>query len=412
LFIAPLAPAAQGNGLAMRTGMFLQAYARHFDIDLVIVPVAGQASDSPFLRQNCRTVVMLPVLPGTHFRLLTSLRDDVARLEAFQSYGRPSLSATVTDALCEAVWRIAREGTFAAVHVSRLYLAEIALALKVQQPWLRLLMDCDEDDESAQRSLAALWCRKGDRFRATWALAEAAAFRRLAATSLPRFDGLFVASKSQTVQLSRLAGDRATTEVANAVALPPLRPRRPKPPVQTILFVGTLNYAPNVEAIEWFVGRVWPRLRARRRVRLVIAGPGAPPHIVRLCRQLGIELRGFVHDLAAVYRAMDLVVVPLRAGGGTRIKLLEALSYGVPVVSTTFGAAGLAFTDGRDLLLADNAVLFIRACSRLLKNRALSRRLVSNARARVRLYHDRERVAATVGNLALQLTGRPATLDC
>jgi len=178
------------------------------------------------------------------------------------------------------------------------------------------------------------------------------------------------------------------------------RRRRGRP--FTIVFVGTMGYAPNVDAVTWFVSRVWRRLQRvlRDRVRLVIVGSGPPASVSRLGRQRGIQVTGAVADIAPYYRDADMVIAPIRAGGGTRIKIIEAAAWGVPVVSTRFGAEGTTFLPGLDLLVAENEATFLRACLMLARNGSLSRRLATAACAKVKRDYApatwKNRVAALV----------------
>ena len=138
--------------------------------------------------------------------------------------------------------------------------------------------------------------------------------------------------------------------------------------------------------MTWFVARVWRRLERalRHRVRLIIVGSTPPAAVTRLGRQRGIVVTGTVAAIAPYYRNADLVIAPIRTGGGTRIKIIEAATYGVPVVSTRFGAEGTSFVPGMDMLMADNEATFLSACLLLTRNGSLSRRLAAAARAKAR----------------------------
>jgi glycosyltransferase involved in cell wall biosynthesis len=221
-------------------------------------------------------------------------------------------------------------------------------------------------------------------FAAAWIEAEAAAFAHFAADWLPKFDLIFTASHKEMKSLSDFRV--RTVVVPNIVRTPLARPRRRRAPLQTIIFVGSLGYAPNADAVTWFVSRVWRRLQhaLRHRVRLVIVGSNPPAAISRLRSQRGIEVTGAVADVGRYYRDADLAVVPLRAGGGTRIKVVEAAAHGVPLVTTVFGAEGTTFQHGVDMLMANNEANFLRACCLLLRDVSLSRRLAARAGAKVR----------------------------
>ncbi len=126
------------------------------------------------------------------------------------------------------------------------------------------------------------------------------------------------------------------------------------PPGHQIVFVGTMDYYPNVEAATSFANRIWPHVREKLPdVRLLIVGANPTPAVLELGAIPGVRVTGTVPDVRPYYRDALAAVVPLRTGGGTRLKILEAMAAGVPVVSTELGAEGLAVTSGRDILLAD-----------------------------------------------------------
>jgi len=419
LFIAPVTPSDRGNGLAMRTGFLLDSYARCFDVDLVIIPVAegNTAEITPFVVNRVRraTILTLPP-PDTHFALISSIVDVRERLAAFRQYGRPSLTASLTaDIQCALAAWVADE-RYAIIHVSRLYLSIVATA------WMKLgsnprcaVLDCDEDDAHAYRRLAALERKRGRYLRASWAEAEAEAFRLMAVQWLPRFDLVLAASASEARSLKIWAGQTPVNVVPNVV--PPASgqwlPRRGGGSCRNVIFVGTLSYLPNIDAVMWFASRIWPRLRSAVPfpVRLTIIGQGAPRQIVDLGRRFDILVADGVKDVAPFYQMADLSVVPIRAGGGTRIKLLESASYRVPVVATRFGAAGTIFRTNREILLADDERAFSRACSKLLINKRLASRLASWAYATVRREYDFERCARRLGAQLLMLVGRGRSED-
>lgn len=337
LFISPVVPGETGNGLAMRTGLFLDAYARHFDVDLAIVPVAARhVAMSDFVTRRCARIAVIEPQIGTHFRLLSGLHDPKARCDAFRQFGQPSLAAGITDPVIAELRSWIGTNGYAVVHASRLYLAGLAAAVRVPADAARLVLDCDEDDIATQRSIGAMHRRNGNAFRSEWALLEAEAFARLARQALAGFDVVFMASRRDAVRLAQETGYGRFVVVPNVVAMPARRARSARSDARTVLFVGTLGYEPNEDAVQWFVSRVWHRLSAAGpgRVRLVIVGTGPSARLQRLSGRYGITVTGPVPEVESLYRSADVVIAPLRAGGGTRIKLLEAAAYGVPAVAT------------------------------------------------------------------------------
>lgn len=161
------------------------------------------------------------------------------------------------------------------------------------------------------------------------------------------------------------------------------RPSDPRPDRRSVVFFGLLSYLPNIDGLIHFVNEVWPRIvAAHPEARFKIIGGGAPPAIQALARP-GIELAGFVPDLRPHLAEAAVVVVPLRVGGGTRLKIVEAAAMGKAIVSTTLGAEGIEAVSGRDLILADQPEDFAQAVNSLLQQPEVAERLGASARKMV-----------------------------
>ena len=175
------------------------------------------------------------------------------------------------------------------------------------------------------------------------------------------------------------------------------------PPV--VLFQGTLRYPPNADAARFLVHEVGPRLRQQvpgARIRLV--GTTAPG-LEALADPPDVTLVGQVPDMATELALADLVVVPIRFGSGTRLKVLEAFAQRVPVVSTALGAEGLGVTDGEQLLIADSPEDIAAACARLLDDVALRAKLTEAAHELFRKRFAEDVVAGQVEALAQNVAG-------
>ena len=180
---------------------------------------------------------------------------------------------------------------------------------------------------------------------------------------------------------------------ANAVVLPngvdtaDLTPGDIRPQVRNLLFVGSPTHAPNLDAACWLLTDIWPALHKRYPdLKLTLVNLEHPQ--VRTCLNPGVELLARVPDLKPVYRQADIVVVPLRTGSGTRLKILEAFAFGVPVVSTTIGWEGLEVEPGRHLLSADSPQDFMAAVEQFINNPDDRERLASHARELVVEHYD------------------------
>ena len=140
----------------------------------------------------------------------------------------------------------------------------------------------------------------------------------------------------------------------------------------TLVYAGSLTYQPNFDAVSFFVREIFPRIRAKRpNARLLVTGSLDGVDRASLPDTAGVEFTGYVDDVRPTIARSWLSIAPLRAGGGTRVKILESLALGTPVVATRKGAEGLDLMPGRDLLVADDPAEFAAAVVRVLDDEAL-----------------------------------------
>jgi sugar transferase (PEP-CTERM/EpsH1 system associated) len=162
-----------------------------------------------------------------------------------------------------------------------------------------------------------------------------------------------------------------------------------------LLLVGVMGYPPNADAALYFCKSILPLVqREVPDVRLLIVGHAPPPAVRRLAEQGNVTVTGSVPDVLPYYRQARVSVVPLRGGGGTRLKILESMALGRPVVSTSIGCEGLAAEDGVHLLVADEPAQFARWVIRLLRERAPRQQLAGNARRLVEERYEWSVIAA------------------
>ncbi|MEO7999751.1 MAG: glycosyltransferase, partial [Gemmatimonadaceae bacterium] len=156
------------------------------------------------------------------------------------------------------------------------------------------------------------------------------------------------------------------------------------------IFVGSMDWLPNEEGVKWFCQSVWPDVRKRipnARFRIVGRSPSAA--VLALADEAsGVEVTGSVPDVRPHLEAATAMLVPLRIGGGTRLKIFEAMGMECPVISTTIGAEGLPVTDGTHLLIADSAAQTVAACADIVSNSARASSIADNAAEFVRRHHS------------------------
>ena len=181
--------------------------------------------------------------------------------------------------------------------------------------------------------------------------------------------------------------------VPNGVDCDTIQPLAPSAR-REVLYVGSMRYYPNVDAVRFFTSRVWPLLRERfPRLIFRVIGHSPPPEIQRLHGRNGIRIEGGVDSVSPYYQRAAVCAVPLRVGGGTRLKILEALAYARPVVSTTLGCEGLDTVDNEHLLVADDPADIAAQITRLLTDPMLTSRLCTAGRRLVEAQYAWPRIA-------------------
>jgi glycosyltransferase involved in cell wall biosynthesis len=146
-----------------------------------------------------------------------------------------------------------------------------------------------------------------------------------------------------------------------------VRPRAPGPREPEALFVGHFDHAPNIDGLRWLVEHVWPGVVAERpEARLTVIGTRATDEVRGFGSRPGVRVLGYVPDVAPFLQRARLSVAPLRYGAGMKGKVVEAMAWGVPVVTTSVGAQGLGLTPGEHALVADEAAPFAAALAGLL----------------------------------------------
>jgi glycosyltransferase involved in cell wall biosynthesis len=195
-----------------------------------------------------------------------------------------------------------------------------------------------------------------------------------------RFDGVVLTSVRDAQLLKTTAPNTRTAVVPNGVDVEQFKPAPLAPLEDQLLFFGANNYFPNHDALLYFIDEILPKVVAQRpNAKLSIVGPGV--HASILARQSRhVEVVGFVDDVTPYLDRASAVVVPLRIGGGTRLKIVEAMAKSKAIISTRIGAEGIDVTHDRDVLLGDTPGEFAAQVVRALSDRALAQRLGEQAR--------------------------------
>ncbi len=377
LYLSPVVPAFTGNGLAMRAATVLRVLADTHAVSLLVVRLYAPYR-TPVPPEVGRLCSRLAVVPGpaatsTQARLRRRLRQALS----------PSPAPVVTNLAEEAALAFAPVG-FDVVHVFRLAMVPFARPYADGLPHrprrARRDLDLDDVESVSRRRIAELYRMKGDAEAAACEEAAAAEAERQEANATLEFDRIYVCSEGDRERLLAPAAAQVCV-LPNAVPAVESPSSKPREGAFTLLFVGTLGYYPNEDALVYFCTQVLPLLRRSTPLpfRVVIVGTGAPPAVEQLSRLPEITLVGHVPDVAPWYREADAVIVPVRAGGGTRIKVLEAFSHRRPVVTTSIGIEGITARSGKHVLVGDTPAELADRCRMLMCDPGLAERLAAAA---------------------------------
>ena len=363
LFVTSRLPHPPQEGHQLRSWHLLRAAAAGHDVTLLSL-VRPEEAGPPSAELSRTASVQAVALPKMSALCGLVTASAIVR-------GRALLQARyVTGALTRAFDRLAAEADL--VHLD--ILAVAALIERVP-PGVPVVVNAHNVES---RLLAERVRSEPARWRRAVLASQVRPLARMERRVCSAANRVLACSAIDAERLQALAPAARVTVVPNGVDLVRFRPGAdPAGDNHTLVFVGQMSWFPNRDGIEHFLAAVWPRIRQRHSARLRIIGrdgdtvlPPAP----------GVERTGFVADLRPLVEAAGVYIVPLRAGSGTRLKLLEAMAMGKAIVSTRIGAEGLALVDGRHALLADTPEAFADAVSRLLDDRALRRRLGLAAR--------------------------------
>jgi glycosyltransferase involved in cell wall biosynthesis len=274
-----------------------------------------------------------------------------------------------------------------AVHCETNLVGPIAVAMKRMKPSLRLVLDLPDvawhlKARALRRALTGV---SRDLMRRSL---ETAKTYMLDARMYRQFDRILVCSEVDAARVRTLAPQSHITVVPNCTnTAVPVHPSTAES--RRLVFVGSMSYGPNEVAATFFSDHVLPRIRrVIPDVEFWIVGKNPSERVRRLATVPGIHVTGAVPDVQPYLRDAAAVVVPVLTGGGTRLKILEAMAAQRAVVSTSIGAEGIDAVDGRDLLLADGPDEFAARCVDLLRDRTLRERIAAAGRVRVLQKYD------------------------
>lgn len=380
LLVSPMAPSPPRFGAQARTHGLLSNLAKRHNLTAIVFHDDDETPSvsGPAMRAYCQEVIFVRNPNGAvgWRRRALQARSWLSR----RSYQRHLFAAP---ALQEALDRVLARLHFDVVFVNFPHLAHYRLRQSPPGTVAPIvIIDSHDVNYDLARQVSVSTAPFGQRLHATlnW--------RKLAREELAAYnaaDGVCVCSAADQERLALDAPSATTVVIPNAADVERLQPRQtdPVPDGRTVLFFGLLATVPNVDGVLYFLREIWPLIvAARPDARFVIIGASPAPAILAHVGP-GVSVVGPVEDLRPHLAAAAVVVVPLRLGSGTRLKILEAWAMARPVVSTALGAEGLGGVPGQHLLIADDPPGFARAVLRVLDEPEFARVLGREGRALV-----------------------------
>jgi glycosyltransferase involved in cell wall biosynthesis len=387
LFLSQVLPYPLDAGPKLRSYFVLRHLVQQHKVTLLtFVRETDRPQHVAHLAGLCHAVHTVP-MRRTRLRDLRFLAQSLVARQPFL------IMRDQSQAMLERIHRLVPSGRFDVIHADQLWMAQYALAAKAASqrysrqaqgtaPSPGLILDQHNAVHLIPQRLAG---DEAQALKRCFLRREARLLAAYEADVCRRFDYVVWVTEQDrraVAGLSSTSNNGQTPSTVIPICANPMgvRPVTRATNRQRITFLGGLHWPPNAQGITWFVEYVYPQVRAALpRAVLTVIGKDPPAGL----GGEGVEVKGYVADLQPYLSETAVFVVPLHAGGGMRVKILDAWRWGLPVVSTTIGAEGIDVQDGKNLLLADTAPAFARAVIQVLTDPSLAKRLGQNGRRTV-----------------------------
>ena len=388
------------SGFGQRTRTFLRALSKDWDITLVTrCPADIDPNEILELELLGCGIVPIPAssflwrgyllnLMNSKSRYLKAIPLLFSRTPIFLNNNLLLRSERLETYLKSLKWE-----DFDIVHVERISLAHSILdnINEIRKQKVSAVIDLDElESEVIARSLAYASNSPSTSFGRFLHRLDLQRLRRYESEIIPQFDACTVSSDIEMSHLSRLGFINKKEVIQNSIDTHYYTPDSlNETNNQDILFVGKMSYSPNVDAVTYFVQKIFPEiLKKIPSVRFFIVGQKPSGDVLKLHDETRVIVTGEVPDTRVYHERCSVFVTPIRYGGGTRIKILEAMAMKKAVVSTSVGAEGIPVTNGRDIIIADNDDEFAAQCIKLIQDHSLNRAIGGQAREFVCKFFD------------------------
>jgi sugar transferase (PEP-CTERM/EpsH1 system associated) len=397
LQFAPRTPWPLDTGAKLRNYHLARVLAMQTRI--LLLAFGDQQNDTSALEKVYQRIVTVPRPPAYSFAKV--LRGAVGRTPL------PLLNYT-TDQMMKALARVLAENDFDVMQVESIHLMNYLPVIRAARG--RPLIVCDwHNIESDLMSQYAE--REQSVARKTYARRTARLMNEFEMKALNEFDAHIMVSEQDAQRLRRMNPRARIFVIENGVDVSHYATEESGRKTR-IVFVGSMDYHANIDGAIYFGRQVWPTVRAKKpELVFTIVGRDPSPEVRDLSSIDGVEVTGSIDDVRPFYREAIAAVVPLNVGGGSRLKILEAMAAGVPVVSTTLGAQGLDVNDGENILLTDGPGQTAEAVNRIIGDHELRTRLIYGGYTLVRKRYDWSTLGAKLLDQYQTLASETTVID-
>jgi glycosyltransferase involved in cell wall biosynthesis len=377
LLLTQVLPYPPDSGPKIKTLNVLKYLVQQHEVTLVSFVRGDQSAEARELEKYCHAVHTIPIARGL-------LRDAWYMLLSFLRNQPFMMVRDDRAAMRQLVDRLTAETRFDIAHADQLNMAQYAARLSQGRKIL--------DAHNALWVLyKRLWQTMKPGLRKILLGRDWQMLKTYEGRICREFDAVLAVSDEDKVALAEAAGQPLkVTVIPIAVDTDDMTKIERSPDADHILHIGTMFWPPNVDGVLWFIHEVWPLVRdSMPDAEFDVVGANPPREIMAYDQKgEGVNVTGYVEDPTPYFRRAAVMVVPLRAGGGMRVKILNALAQGLPIVTTTIGCEGIAVEPGQHLLVADTAESFAQAVLMLINDRCLADELGRNGRELIRSVYD------------------------
>jgi polysaccharide biosynthesis protein PslH len=382
LFLTPQSPYPPRQGTAIRNWALVRHVARHHSVTLLSFAGTSQSGAAPALSAVCETVCFATAPERPTWRRVLTLASTL-----------PDLARRLwSDDMVSLIGQAIRTGGYEVAQIEGLEMAPYVPVLRRLAPRTRIVYDAHNAEHVIQeRALAVDRSRPARWIPALYSLLQVPRLRSYERHVCALADSVLCVSAEDARALSALAPGLEPVLIPNGIDADEYLTvsRQVEPIVDRILFTGKMDYRPNVDAVVWFAEEILPRIQlARPDAEFHIVGQSPTRAVQALNGRKGVVVVGPVVDIRPSIAQATVYVAPLRMGGGTRFKILEAMALARPVVSTRLGAEGFPVTDGDDILLANTPEDFSNRVLRVLCESALAAQVGRRGQELARARYD------------------------